>query len=76
MNDTPVSYSYGRLSRTLTDSFRRSGFGIGNTYVGKFPSFRIDYIFHDKSFDSAEYTTHPEETSDHHAVSARIFIDT
>lgn len=76
MNDTPVSYSYGLLSRSLTDSFRKSGFGIGNTYVGKFPSFRIDYIFHDNDLDSAEYTTHPEETSDHHAVSARIFIGT
>lgn len=75
MNDTPVSYSYGRLSERLTDSFRQSGFGIGSTYMGMFPSFRIDYILHDRDFRSTEYTTYEEETSDHHAISSRIFID-
>jgi endonuclease/exonuclease/phosphatase family metal-dependent hydrolase len=75
MNDTPVSYSYGLLSETLNDSFRKSGWGIGNTYIGMFPSFRIDYIFCDKRFESNSYTTHAEETSDHHAISARIFLN-
>lgn len=75
MNDTPVSYSYGRLSEHLTDSFRESGFGIGNTYIGLFPSFRIDYIFHDNAFSSTEYATHEEETSDHHAISTRVFLN-
>ncbi len=74
MNDTPVSYNYGMLSGLLTDSFRRGGWGIGNTYIGKFPSFRIDYIFHDKRFDSNGYATHDEETSDHHAISTRIYM--
>ncbi len=74
MNDTPVSYTYGRLSRNLVDSFRRGGWGIGNTYIGRFPSFRIDYIFHDKRFDSRGYTTHDEAVSDHHAISTRIYL--
>lgn len=74
LNDTPVSYTYGQLSRALTDSFRQSGWGVGNTYLGLFPSFRIDYIFHDPSLRSFHYTTHPEETSDHHAISTRIYF--
>jgi len=27
------------------DAFVESGIGFGNSYMGKFPSFRIDYIF-------------------------------
>ena len=75
LNDTPVSYSYGQLSRNMKDSFRESGWGIGNTYLGRFPSFRIDYIFHDSGMESAEYKTHPEDISDHHAISTRIFLN-
>ena len=43
-NDTPLSYTYRQLSRKLTDSFIEKGRGIGNTYIGEFPSFRICYI--------------------------------
>ena len=43
-NDTPLSYTYRQLSRKLTDSFIEKGRGIGNTYIGGFPSFRIDYV--------------------------------
>ncbi len=75
LNDTPVSYSYGQLSRNMKDSFRESGWGIGNTYLGRFPSFRIDYIFHDERLTSGEYKTHEEDISDHHAISCRIFLD-
>ncbi len=75
LNDTPVSYSYGQLSKNLEDAFRESGWGIGNTYIGKFPSFRIDYILYDKSLRSDSYQTHEEEISDHHAISSRIYLD-
>src|SRR5207253_3238831 len=47
-NDTPNSYTYNVLSDGLSDSFRQSGKGFGRTYAGIFPSYRIDYILHDK----------------------------
>ena len=49
-NDTPTSFTYHTLSKKLTDSFIESGKGIGRSYAGKMPSYRIDYIFHDNHF--------------------------
>ena len=74
-NDTPVSYSYAQLADGMVDSFRESGWGIGNTYIGKFPSFRIDYIFHSPSLNSAKYHKLPETISDHHAIVTDIYWD-
>jgi len=71
-NDPPVSYAYCTLSRDLKDSFKECGNGIGNTYIGAFPSFRIDYILHSPTFETIEYSTLPEKLSDHHAVTATI----
>lgn len=45
-NDTPVSYAYKKIKTGLSDSFTEAGSGIGNTYSGISPSFRIDYILH------------------------------
>lgn len=73
-NDTPVSYCYAQTRKYLTDSFVESGSGIGNTYIGDFPSFRIDYIFHSEEIESAAYKTLPEELSDHHAVYTKLRV--
>lgn len=67
-NDAPVSYAYQTVKQHLTDSFTESGNGIGNTYIGSFPSFRIDYIFHDENFSAHKYKTLPEKYSDHYAI--------
>ena len=67
-NDTPVSYTYHQLSKGLTDAFVESGKGFGKTYHGKVPSFRIDYILHDKRFSSCGYRTFHNTLSDHFAV--------
>lgn len=67
-NDTPSSYSYSTISGKLTDSFIESGNGFGKSYVGAFPSFRIDYILHDDTFKSFEFRTIREELSDHFPV--------
>lgn len=69
-NDTPVSYTYETLTDCLEDSFLEAGSGIGNTYIGVFPSFRIDYILHSKGFHAIQYETLPEKFGDHHAVSS------
>ena len=60
------------LAQELKDAFRISGAGWGRTYSGSFPSFRIDYILHDKSMKSFGYTTHKIELSDHYPVSCFI----
>jgi len=76
-NDTPVSYSYATISEGLIDSFREAGgLGIGSTYLGAFPSFRIDYIFHSTDLESAEYKRYEEAISDHNAISTKIWVST
>jgi endonuclease/exonuclease/phosphatase family metal-dependent hydrolase len=73
-NDTPVSYFYRVVTNMLEDSFIQSGSGIGNTYIGKFPSFRIDYIFHSEELHSYSYKTLAEKLSDHYGISCVIEI--
>ena len=72
MNDTPVSYSYRQINNLLYDGFVESGNGIGQTYIGKVPSNRIDYIFYDEHFKSANFTTHQVNLSDHKPISIEL----
>jgi endonuclease/exonuclease/phosphatase family metal-dependent hydrolase len=71
-NDTPVSYSYQKLKGELTDAFVSSGKGIGRTYIGKLPSFRIDYVFHSDKFESYNFKTYDFRMSDHLPVSCEL----
>ena len=71
-NDSPTSYTYKTIKGELNDTYINSGSGFGRTYIGEFPSFRIDYIFSDTTFRSSNYRTHPEKLSDHHPVSAEL----
>ncbi len=71
-NDTPNSYTYQRLTARLTDAFILSGSGFANTYAGKLPSFRIDYILHDPGLQSWEFTRERIRLSDHYPVSCYI----
>lgn len=73
-NDSPTSYAYQTVKGDLKDSFKQSGIGMSRTYIGKMPSFRIDYILHDKSFKSYNYKTTALNFSDHKMVSATIDI--
>lgn len=67
-NDTPASYAYHTISKNLEDAFIESGNGFGRTYVGVFPSFRIDYILHSSSYKACNFQTIREELSDHFPV--------
>ena len=67
-NDTPGSYAKNTISKGLQDSFVESGNGFGRSYIGKFPSFRIDYILHDKQFKAYNFRTIREELSDHYPI--------
>ncbi|MBI4930821.1 MAG: endonuclease/exonuclease/phosphatase family protein [Bacteroidetes bacterium] len=71
-NDTPFSYTYHAFAEKYLDSFMESGSGIGNTYIGDFPSYRIDYIFHSSQFTSSNFEIHSEELSDHYPVSCTL----
>ena len=67
-NDPPASYSYHTISKNLRDAFVESGNGFGRSYVGKFPSFRIDYILHSNQYKAYEFRTIREELSDHFPI--------
>ena len=75
-NDTPISYAYNTIINAgLEDAFWESGFLISNTYVGKFPSFRIDYILHSKELESFNYNRIKEEYSDHYPITCEFIIN-
>lgn len=71
-NDSPVSYCYRLFSAQLTDSFKEAGNGIGNTYSGPMPSYRIDYIFHDNSFKAVDYRVLKQKYSDHLPIIVKL----
>ncbi|MDL2308052.1 endonuclease/exonuclease/phosphatase family protein [Bacteroidales bacterium OttesenSCG-928-C03] len=75
-NDTPVSYSYKTIGGRLKDVFRVSGKGNGVTYNGDaFPTYRIDYIFHSRKYNSYGYETHDQiDVSDHFPISTYISV--
>jgi len=71
-NDTPVSFSYRMLRKGLKDAFVSSGKGIGRTYIGHLPSFRIDNIFYSHGFESYNFKTYNFRLSDHLPVSCEL----
>jgi endonuclease/exonuclease/phosphatase family metal-dependent hydrolase len=74
-NDTPVSYTYKKIKSSLSDSFIEAGSGIGSTYAGIFPSFRIDYILHQSNMN-ALYTERVRlKLSDHYPILTYLRFD-
>lgn len=74
MNDVPMSYGYGLLREELRDAFVESGRGLGGTYIGNLPSFRIDHILYDETLESWDFRTHAEAFSDHHPISCWLGV--
>ena len=74
-NDTPVSFAYHTVKDGLLDAFVESGQGIGNTYNGRLPSFRIDYILHDPAFSSFNFETGKIKFSDHFPVYCKLLLN-
>lgn len=72
-NDTPVSYTYHTVKGDLEDSFTQSGRGTANTYNGKLPSFRIDYILYSPKFTSFNFNVSTLNHSDHFPISCDLF---
>jgi endonuclease/exonuclease/phosphatase family metal-dependent hydrolase len=71
-NDTPNSYAYQQLTSLLRDAFKESGQGMGNTYIGKLPSYRIDFILYSDYYRSWELQCDHLSLSDHYPVSCLI----
>ena len=74
-NDTPSSYTYYKIRKELLDAFVESGSGFGNTYAGKFPSFRIDYILHHQDIKSIYYKRTRTALSDHYPITAYLQLN-
>ena len=71
-NDTPASFTYKQIGANLHDAFVLSGRGIGRTYIGRLPSFRIDYIFYSKEFKSVNFETVDFKCSDHLPITSEL----
>lgn len=71
-NDTPLSYTYQTIENELRDSFIEKGRGLGNTYIGEFPSFRIDYILHTTDFQTISYLREAVTLSDHYPIQSKL----
>ena len=69
-NDTPASYLSGKMRKTMKDSFVEKGSGLGITYKGLSPTYRIDYIYHSKNLNTLAYRTLKSDISDHNGVMA------
>jgi len=67
-NDTPASYAYRVLSRGMKDAFMESGQGMGRTYKGTFPSYRIDFVLYSPDFKASNFTTQGSAGSDHKSI--------
>ncbi|NNC84421.1 MAG: endonuclease/exonuclease/phosphatase family protein [Flavobacteriales bacterium] len=71
-NDPPFSHTYYRTKASLQDAFKTKGFGLGNTYNGPFPSFRIDHILHSDEIEVNSYQVDKLDLSDHFPVHIRF----
>ncbi|MDA3952928.1 MAG: endonuclease/exonuclease/phosphatase family protein [Bacteroidales bacterium] len=74
-NDVPVSYTYRKMKNNLNDSYSEAGKGIGNTYKGKFPSFRIDFIFHSEEIKCMSFDIPDVHLSDHFPVTSEFVLE-
>ena len=75
-NDTPMSYTYGQLTKRYTDAFKKKGNGIGITYAGAIPGLRIDYILGSKDIEFKSYKCLPVELSDHYPIISHFDVHT
>ncbi len=75
-NDSPTSYAFRTVKGNMKDAFVEAGSGLGRTYVGQMPSFRIDQMMFDPTFKGYNYYAKAFDFSDHKMVSATIKLRT
>ena len=74
-NELPNSYNTTTLANGLKDAFVESGFGIGKTFDGNFPAFRIDYILFDPIFNAENYQEIKVQLSDHYPIRTKLTLN-
>lgn len=75
LNDTPASYLYQKIAgKDFADCYKEQGKGFCTTYHGKFPAFRIDYIFHSDEFECVSYRRWKSDVSDHYPICAQLLL--
>lgn len=72
-NDSPLSYTYFRLSQGRKDSFARAGKGFGATYRSLWPLLRIDYILYPPELEAVSCEMPHVRYSDHYPVIATYY---
>ena len=73
-NDTPASYTYHVITSKLIDAFTEMGVGMGKTYQGVFPSYRIDYLLHSQDIKTLNFRTLKVAFSDHYPIVAEMMM--
>lgn len=73
-NDPPLSYSFNKISKEMTDAFKESGKWFGTTYHGRLPAYRIDYMLHDDEFVSSNFEIIKKKYSDHYPVKCYLAL--
>lgn len=68
LNDVPASFSFHHIKGKLLDAFREKGRGYSNTYNGKLPPMRIDYILTDPNITILDYQVLYPDLSDHFPI--------
>ena len=71
-NSTPVSYVHNLMTEELTDAFIGNGKHFGSTFDGLLPFARIDYVFHDESFNVQSFKTFKQDYSDHYPITVNL----
>nr|WP_121269449.1 endonuclease/exonuclease/phosphatase family protein [Pedobacter schmidteae] len=74
-NDTPASYAVTQLTKSLKNTFKEQGTGLGKTYNGKFPNFQIDYIATTQDIDVINYRVIEAKLSDHFPVRSDLRLN-
>ena len=68
-NDHPFSNTYRKFTNKFSDSFVSKGRGVGGSYNGPFPMYRIDYILFNKNrLECVGYETKRVDFSDHYPI--------
>ena len=73
MNDTPISYTYRRLTKHLKSAYRESGSGLGFSFLTKGFPVRIDHIFVSENLNTHfTYIDKEINSSDHLPILTRV----
>ncbi|WP_177318742.1 endonuclease/exonuclease/phosphatase family protein [Chitinophaga sancti] len=73
-NDTPVSYTYNKISPDMQDAFLQQGWGIGRTLSFLAPTLRIDYILTQSPFHVNGFSSFPHKGFEHFPIMASLSL--